>query len=74
MNVLLVDDLPAIVESLKNGVNWQKIGVKKVYCANSVKEAKLLLMNFSIDVLLCDIEMPEENGLCRSAFGCGVRQ
>ena len=37
MNVLLVDDLPAIVESLKNGVNWQKIGVKKVYCANSVK-------------------------------------
>lgn len=63
MNVLLVDDLPAIVESLKNGVNWQKIGVKKVYCANSVKEAKLLLMNFSIDVLLCDIEMPEENGL-----------
>ena len=63
MNVLLVDDLPAIVESLKNGVNWQKSGVKKVSCANSVKEAKLLLMNFSIDVLLCDIEMPEENGL-----------
>lgn len=63
MNVLVVDDLPAVVDSLKDGVEWAKIGVKKVYTANSVKEAKLLLMNFPIDVLLCDIEMPEENGL-----------
>lgn len=63
MKVLLVDDLPAIVESLKNGIDWKKAGVEKVYTACSAREAKLVLTNFPIDVLLCDIEMPEENGL-----------
>ena len=63
MNVLLVDDLPAIVESLKNGICWQKVDVEKVYTACSAKEAKLVLTNFPVDVMICDIEMPEENGL-----------
>ncbi|MDO5541075.1 MAG: helix-turn-helix domain-containing protein [Eubacteriales bacterium] len=63
MKVLIVDDLPAIVESIKNGVNWEAAGVTKVYTACTAKEAKLLLSNFPVDVLLCDIEMPEENGL-----------
>lgn len=63
VKVLLVDDFPVIVESLKNGVKWEKTGVTEVYSAYSAREAKLLLMNFSIDVLLCDIEMPQENGL-----------
>ncbi len=68
MNVLLVDDLRAIVDSLKNGVNWKTAGVEKLYTACSAKEAKLLLMNFEIDVLICDIEMPEENGLELAAW------
>lgn len=63
MNILIVDDLPAIVASIKNGVNWEKVEVERVYTACSAKEAKLLLTNFPIDVMLCDIEMPEENGL-----------
>lgn len=68
MNILIVDDLPAIVESIKNGVNWESVGVDKVYTACSAKEAKLLLTNFHIDVMLCDIEMPEENGLELAAW------
>lgn len=63
MKVLLVDDLPAIVESLKNGVKWETAGVDKLYTANSAKEAKFILTNFPVDVLVCDIAMPEENGL-----------
>ena len=69
MNVLLVDDQKAIVESLKNGIQWGKLPVSQVYTACSAKEAKLVLRNFEVDVLVSDIEMPEENGLslCRWA-------
>lgn len=68
MNVLLVDDLPAIVNSLKKGVDWKAVGVAKLYTACSAKEAKLILINYDIDVLLCDIEMPEESGLELAAW------
>lgn len=63
MNVLLVDDQKAIVDSLKNGIRWDKLPVGQVYTACSAKEAKLVLMNFVVDVLVSDIEMPEEDGL-----------
>lgn len=63
MNILIVDDQKAIVESLKNGLRWENIKIEKVFTANSAKEAKLVLVNFDIDILLLDIEMPEENGL-----------
>lgn len=55
--------MPAIVESLKEGVGWERVGVEKVYTACGAKEAKLVLTNFIVDVLICDIEMPEEDGL-----------
>lgn len=63
MNVLLVDDQKAIVDSLKNGIRWENLPVEQVYTACSAKEAKLVLMNFAVDVLVSDIEMPEEDGL-----------
>ncbi|MDL2232980.1 helix-turn-helix domain-containing protein [Ruminococcaceae bacterium OttesenSCG-928-L11] len=63
MNVLLVDDQRAIVESLKKGIRWETIPVEKVYTACSAREAKMVLRNFEVDVLVTDIEMPEEDGL-----------
>jgi two-component system response regulator YesN len=63
VDVLIVDDQRAIVESLKREIHWETIPVDKVYAACSAKEAKMVLNNFSIDVLLTDIEMPEEDGL-----------
>ena len=51
MNVLLVDDQKAIVESLKNGIQWGKLPVSQVYTACSAEEAKLVLRNFEVDVL-----------------------
>lgn len=63
MNVLLVDDQRAVVDSLKQNIHWDSIPVEKVYTACSAKEAKMVLRNFKIDVLITDIEMPEEDGL-----------
>ena len=63
MNILIVDDQRAIVESLRDGISWEKLGIDEVYTACSAREAKLLLVNFDIQILLTDIEMPEEDGL-----------
>ena len=63
MNVLLVDDQELIVNSIKEGLTWDKLGVDKVYCATNSYEAKFLIMNYPIDLLITDIEMPEEDGI-----------
>lgn len=63
MNLLIVDDQKEIVNSLKNGIHWEKLPVEQVYTAGSAREAKLVLVNFQVDLLITDIEMPEENGL-----------
>lgn len=63
MNVLVVDDQVAILNSLKKGVRWKELGFDEVFIATSAREARLILINSDVDVLLTDIEMPEENGL-----------
>lgn len=63
MNILIVDDQKAVADSLTNALNWEKLGIKNCYTAYSAMEAKLIMMNFAIDILVTDIEMPEEDGL-----------
>ena len=63
INVLLVDDQKAIIQSLVNGIHWESLPVQEVYTAGSAIEAKLVLMNAQVDLLITDIEMPEEDGL-----------
>ena len=62
MNVLIVDDQPEVVESMKTGVNWARLGAEQVFTAYSVKEARGIFERERIDILLCDIEMPPTNG------------
>lgn len=62
MIVLIVDDIPRVVENVRNGVGWDTLGVETVLCACSVREAKSILNSQPVDVLLCDIEMPFQNG------------
>lgn len=63
MKVCLVDDQRVVVDSLKNGIQWERLQVETVYTACSAREAKLILRNFPVDILLTDIEMPEEDGI-----------
>lgn len=63
MNILIVDDQVAVLRGLGRGVDWKKLGFSQVYTAGSAGEAKLILINYDIDILLTDIEMPEETGL-----------
>lgn len=63
MTVLLVDDQISILSGLISGVNWDALGVTGIRTADSAARAREILLKEPIDILLCDIEMPNENGL-----------
>lgn len=63
VNILIVDDQKAIADSLASRLDLQGVGIDHAHVAYSAMEAKLVMMNFDIDILLTDIEMPEEDGL-----------
>ena len=63
MKLLIVDDQAAVCEALRQGVNCGNLGFDTVETAGSVPAARASLMHAPADVLLCDIEMPGQNGL-----------
>lgn len=63
MNILIVDDDAYIIRSMKNQINWASIGIDNVYTALNVGRAKEILKESPIDIMLTDIEMPQESGL-----------
>lgn len=63
MNLLIVDDDILCVEGIMASVDWERLEFDKVLVANSYSEAVNLFGAESIDVMLCDIEMPYANGI-----------
>lgn len=63
MTVLIVDDQPDVVRSEEQYVDWKKLGIQRLLTAFSVSEAEKLLLSESVDILLCDVEMPPRSGL-----------
>lgn len=63
MKLLIVDDQMSVVEGLKQGVNWKAMGFDQVDGAYNALDARASLKQQVADVMLCDIEMPLEDGL-----------
>lgn len=64
ISILIVDDDKLLVEKLEETVNWSGIGIDMVFTANNIRQAqKLLEAVYPIEMLLCDIDMPQGNGL-----------
>ncbi len=63
INVLIVDDDIATVEVIQNSVQWDRLGITGVYTAYHVAGAKKILSEVEIDIVISDIEMPQETGL-----------
>ncbi|WP_123039612.1 response regulator transcription factor [Cohnella candidum] len=61
--LLIVDDEPLAVRSVLNAVDWDSLGVSRVFTAYGANQAKEIFAGEAIDVMLCDIEMPQESGL-----------
>ena len=75
MTVLLVDDQIHILSGLISGLDWNALGVTSILTAESARKAREILEREPVDILLCDIEMPRENGLSllRWARAQGIR-
>ena len=63
MNVLIVDDDRFVVASLTKGLNWNKLGFTNIYTAYNIIDAKTIITENSVDLLLSDIDMPLGSGL-----------
>lgn len=63
LKLLIVDDQKTVVDGLLNMVDWKSVDIDLALGANSAAEARRILSEHRIDVMLCDIEMPVENGL-----------
>ncbi len=63
MNVLVIDDQISVLKGITSGVNFNKVGIDRVFTATNVTDAKQIIQSNDIDILLSDIEMPGENGL-----------
>lgn len=63
MKLLMVNDERLIAESMKADILWSEYGIDQVYLAFGAAEAKSLLLDVPVDILLLDIEMPGENGI-----------
>ena len=63
IHALLLDDDIFPCEVLIEEVDWQRYGIASAACVASVREAKAYLQSHSVNILICDIEMPGESGL-----------
>lgn len=63
MNVLFVDDQASVLNGIASGVRFEELGVKNVRYASGSEQAMEILEEIPIDLMLCDIEMPGEDGM-----------
>jgi len=63
MKLLIVDDGHYIVEYLKHLLDWKVYGIDHIQTSTNSIEAKELLHQNHIDILITDIRMPEVSGI-----------
>lgn len=61
--ILIADDEPYALEGIMHGIPFRELGFDRIFTAGSVSEAKQVLLSNDVDVVLSDIEMPDESGL-----------
>lgn len=63
MNIIIVDDQKSVLNGIERGVHFRDLGFENVFFASDALQAKEILCAQPIHIMLCDIEMPGEDGL-----------
>lgn len=63
MQLLILDDELHAIRGIEAELEQEKLGISVLHTALHANQAKEIFLNFPNDILVCDIEMPEINGL-----------
>lgn len=63
MKLLIVNDIVLEADTMARDIPWEDYGIDEVLTAYSAGGARKLIEAHPVDILLSDIEMPDENGL-----------
>ncbi|RJE86225.1 response regulator [Paenibacillus sp. 1011MAR3C5] len=61
--LLIVDDEIHAVRAVQGGVNWEELSISRIHIAHNMKQAKDIFGEHPIDIMICDIEMPQGSGI-----------
>lgn len=62
-SILLVDDEIRTLDALEKRVRWEDCGIGHVYKARDFQEVQQAFEQHKIDLMICDIEMPNVSGI-----------
>ena len=63
MELLIVDDEQTAIRGISMLLDWESMGIRHVWTANTIAEARDVIREENVSIVLCDIEMRNENGL-----------
>ncbi|WP_373231720.1 helix-turn-helix domain-containing protein [Cohnella sp.] len=61
--LLIVDDEWFAVEGIEKGIDWSSLEFSEIHKAYNTEQAKEIIARIPIDIIICDIEMPDGNGI-----------
>lgn len=61
--LLVVDDEQYALQGIMETIDWDSLGIRSVYGAECVADAKDIVLNHMPEIIICDIEMTEESGI-----------
>ena len=61
-SIILIDDEEVSIESIKQMLPWGDYGVKRIFEATNIEDAKNVMNCEKIDIVVCDIEMAGGDG------------
>lgn len=63
ISLLIVDDEQLEIDGIKSTLDFHIVGITEIHEAMNIRQAKEQFLNHQVDIMLCDIEMPQGNGL-----------
>lgn len=62
-SVLLVEDEKIVLDTLKNYIEWERLGIDKVYTARGGRSALECVASEEPDIIISDIQIPGITGI-----------